>query len=90
MLRIDDRVHQLSSAAVVIGRSRQSDIVLGDPNVSRRHCEVRREGDDYVVIDLGSTNGILLNGRQVQRAGLAEGDRLQLGSTVLRFELRPC
>jgi hypothetical protein len=90
VLRVGDSVHQLTAAATVIGRSRQSDIVVGDPNVSRRHCEVRREGDDYVVIDLGSTNGILLNGRQVQRAGLAEGDRLQLGSTVARFELRPC
>lgn len=90
VLRLEDGVHQLTAAATVIGRSRQSDIVVGDPNVSRRHCEVRREGDDYVVIDLGSTNGILLNGREVQRAGLAEGDRLQLGSTVMRFELRPC
>jgi len=90
VLRVADRVHELQAEVTAIGRSRQCDIVIGDANVSRRHCEVRREGADYVVIDLGSTNGILLNGRQVHRAGLAEGDRLQLGSTIVRFELRPC
>jgi hypothetical protein len=90
VLQIGERVYELRSEATVIGRSRQCDIVIADPNVSRRHCEVRRESDDYVVIDLGSTNGVLINGRQVQRAALAEGDRLQIGGTSARFELRPC
>jgi len=74
----------------VLGRSRQCDVVINDPNVSRRHAEVRREGQGYVVVDLDSTNGITVNDREVKRAALAEGDRLQLGTTGLRFENRPC
>ena len=90
VLQVGERVYELRAEATVIGRSRQCDIVIGDPNVSRRHCEVRREGDEHVIIDLGSTNGVLINGRQIQRAALAEGDRLQIGGTPALFELRPC
>jgi Protein of unknown function (DUF3662)/FHA domain len=85
-----DRVYRLDGPATVIGRSRQCDVVGNDPNVSRRHAEVRREADAYVVVDLDSTNGILVNGQEVKRAALADGDRLQLGTTALRFETRPC
>jgi hypothetical protein len=74
----------------LIGRNRRCDIVLADPNVSRQHAEIRREGDDYVVVDLDSTNGIQLNGKEVKRAVLSNGDRLTLGTSVLRFERRPC
>ncbi|MGZ4199773.1 MAG: FhaA domain-containing protein [Thermoleophilia bacterium] len=85
-----DRVYRLDGPATVIGRSRQCDVVINDPNVSRRHAEVRREGAEYVLVDLDSTNGITVNGQEVKRAALAEGDRLQLGTTGLRFESRPC
>ncbi len=85
-----ERIYRLDAPATVLGRSRQCDVVINDPNVSRRHAEVRREGDGYVLVDLDSTNGITLNGQGVKRAALAEGDRLQLGTTGLRFETRPC
>jgi hypothetical protein len=85
-----DRVYRLDGPAIVLGRSRQCDVVINDPNVSRRHAEVRREADGYVVVDLESTNGILVNGREVKRVALADGDRLQLGTTSLSFETRPC
>jgi hypothetical protein len=85
-----ERVYRLDSPATVLGRSRQCDVVINDPNVSRRHAEVRREGDGWVLVDLESTNGVLVNGREVKRAALADGDRLQLGTTGLRFETRPC
>ncbi len=84
------RIYELQGPVTVIGRGRQSDVVISDPNVSRRHAEVRREGDAYVVVDLDSTNGITVNGQEVKRAALADGDRLQLGTTQLRFERRPC
>jgi pSer/pThr/pTyr-binding forkhead associated (FHA) protein len=61
--------------------------VIDDPNVSRRHAEVRREDGRYVIADLGSTNGVELNGRRVQTATLSHGDRLVLGKTELFFEL---
>ncbi len=85
-----ERIYKLDAPATVLGRSRQCDVVINDPNVSRRHAEVRREGDDYVLVDLDSTNGLTVNGREVKRAALADGDQVQLGTTGLRFERQPC
>ena len=82
--------HVLDAASTMIGRSRRCDVVLADPNTSRQHAEVRREGDVYVIIDLDSTNGVLVNRRAVKRAVLQDGDRIELGATELRFERRPC
>lgn len=75
----------LSKEAIVLGRQQGCDVMLPDAGVSRRHAEVRREGDEWVVIDLGSTNGIEVNGRRVNRHRLSPGDRLLLGETVLEF-----
>jgi len=75
----------LSKEAVVIGRQPGCDVMLDDSGVSRRHAEVRREGDEWVVIDLGSTNGIEINGRRVNRHRLNPGDRMLFGETVLEF-----
>jgi pSer/pThr/pTyr-binding forkhead associated (FHA) protein len=73
----------------VLGRSRECDIRLADVNVSRRHAEVREDGDGYVVVDLGSTNGTLLNGHRIQREPLADGDTITLGSTDVVFTIGP-
>ena len=73
----------------VIGRSRECDVQIADPNVSRQHAELRREGGGYVIVDLGSTNGIEVNGRRVKRATLDAGDRISLGQTELVFEREP-
>ena len=59
-----------------MGRSRDCDMVVSDANVSRRHVEVRREEDGWMVADLGSTNGVKVNGRRVERAPLRSGDRI--------------
>jgi hypothetical protein len=72
---------------VVVGRSREADIVLADPNVSRRHVELRREDSGWQVVDLGSTNGIKVNGQRVNQADLSPGDRITIGVTDLTFEL---
>ena len=72
----------------VIGRSRDCDIVLGDGNVSRRHAEVVPSTNGWSVNDLGSTNGVLVNGRRITGAtALRPGDRIELGTSELRFEL---
>jgi hypothetical protein len=76
----------LGGSRVLIGRSRECDIQLDDPNVSRRHAEVRREGDAWVVADLGSTNGIKVNGRRIPEAELNPGDEVTFGLIKLRFE----
>jgi hypothetical protein len=77
----------LSGSRVVLGRSREADIVLQDPNVSRRHAELRREDDGWQIVDLGSTNGIKVNGRRVDSQPLRQGDQITIGVTDLTFEL---
>jgi hypothetical protein len=77
----------LSGERVMIGRSRECDVVVDDPNISRRHAEVRRDGEGWAVADLGSTNGIKVNGRRVDQALLEPGDRITMGLTELTFEL---
>jgi hypothetical protein len=72
---------------VVVGRLPECTVVLGDPNVSRRHAEIRHVGDAVVVTDLGSTNGTKVNGIPVREQHLASGDEITVGSTTLVFEL---
>jgi hypothetical protein len=72
---------------VVVGRLPECDVVLNDPNVSRRHAELRRSGEGVVVTDLGSTNGTRVNGVPVRERQLASGDEITVGSTSLVFEL---
>ena len=71
---------------VVIGRLAECDVVLADPNVSRRHAEVRRDGSGFVVVDLGSLNGTRVNGAKITERQLRDGDEITVGSTSLRFE----
>jgi hypothetical protein len=84
-LEFDGERHEIDSNRVVIGRSRECDIQLADPNVSRRHAEVRREGSAFWLVDLGSTNGIDVNGRRQHRTKLSDGDRVTMGTTELVF-----
>jgi len=77
----------LSGDTVVLGRSRDCDVVVDDANVSRRHAELRHDATGWRVVDLGSTNGIKVNRRRVDQAVLEHGDRITLGLTDLDFEL---
>jgi hypothetical protein len=78
----------LSGERVVVGRSRDCDVVLDDPNVSRRHIELRRDRTGWTVVDLGSTNGVKVNGRRVEEAPLEPGDEITLGVSRLAFEVQ--
>lgn len=78
---------QVGADPLLIGRLPECAVVLGDPNVSRRHAEIRRAGDDVVVTDLGSTNGTKVNGVPVREQHLASGDEITVGSTTLVLEL---
>jgi hypothetical protein len=84
----DGERHEIHKRRTVIGRSKDTDIQLADPNISRRHAELRQEGTAYWIVDLDSTNGIEINGRRVKRAKLDEGDTVTIGSTDLVFERR--
>jgi Protein of unknown function (DUF3662)/FHA domain len=85
-LVFDGTRREVTQRRVVIGRSRDCDIQLSDANVSRRHAELRQEGASYWIVDLGSTNGMEVNGKRVKRAKLRDGDTITLGSTELTFE----
>jgi FHA domain-containing protein len=82
----EDKRTVVAGDPFVIGRSRECDLVLDDPNVSRRHAELRREDGGWAVHDLGSTNGIKLNGRRSRGGRLSPGDEITLGLSRLTFE----
>ena len=83
---VNGKRHELTKHQITLGRSRDCDIRIEDPNVSRRHAEIRRENGAWWIVDLGSTNGVEVNGRRVDRAELTPEDRVVLGKTDLRFE----
>ena len=87
-LRAEGRTIVVGPAGAVLGRSRDADVVLNDPNVSRHHAEVRPSGGSWIVNDLGSTNGIKLNGRRVEGPqSLKDRDVIELGTSKVTFEV---
>jgi hypothetical protein len=89
-LRVNGRVHPVKSGGAMLGRSRDCDVILDDANVSRHHAEIRPSGGSWTVRDLGSTNGVKVNGRRVdpQRPqSLKRGDELEIGTSHVTFEL---
>lgn len=79
--------YELSENQVVIGRAQECDLRLDHPGVSRRHARIRRDGSGWVIEDLHSANGVLLNGRKIQTAALADKDEADFGPIRLRFSL---
>lgn len=89
LLLVGGRRLVVGSGGAVLGRSRECDVVLDDNGISRRHAEIRPTASGWSIADLGSTNGLRVNGRRVQgQAPLQEGDRIEMGSTAIVFELR--
>ena len=87
-LTVGGKQREITSRRVVIGRSKDCDVQITDPNASRRHAELRQEGAAYWLVDLDSTNGTTVNGRRTARAKLDAGDVITIGSTDLVFERR--
>ena len=85
MLEVNGLRHALKPPGFIIGRGTDADLRINDPGISRLHAEIKVRGaGDQVsaeIVDLGSTNGILVNGHRVPRAELAEGTRIEIGST---------
>ena len=78
--------HYAVSNPTVLGRSEDADIVIDDPYASEFHLRVGLQEGDFIVHDLGSTNGTYVNGRRVTSpVALAEGDALQIGKTILEI-----
>jgi len=88
IVTVDDRRYVLDAERSTIGRARDADCVLRDPNVSRHHAELRRSPrGEWTIADLGSTNGIKVNGRRVGSTRLRPGDQVTLGTTTFRFDV---
>jgi hypothetical protein len=86
-LRYEGKTAVLPSGGGVIGRSRECDVVLSDQNVSRKHAEVRPSGGKWIVKDLGSTNGVKVNGRRITGAqSLKPGDKIEVGTSTIGFD----
>jgi FHA domain-containing protein len=90
MLLAEGKRYAVAPGGATIGRSRECDIVLSDSNVSRRHAELRPAGDGWTITDLGSTNGVRVNGRDLspnEPHALRAGDRLDVGTVDASFEV---
>ncbi|PWI16713.1 DUF2662 domain-containing protein [Streptomyces sp. Act143] len=83
-IEINGTRHQISRATLVLGRSTEADVRIDDPGVSRRHCEIRT-GSPSTIQDLGSTNGIVVDGQHTTRATLRDGSRIVVGSTTVIY-----
>jgi pSer/pThr/pTyr-binding forkhead associated (FHA) protein len=83
--------HLLDADETLIGRGHGCDLALPDDGASRQHAIVSWDAaaGAYAIEDLQSTNGTRVNGKRVRAAPLADGDRIQVGQTQLRFALRP-
>jgi hypothetical protein len=88
VVSLKDRRYVLDGPRATIGRSKEVECVLRDPNVSRRHAELRRSAaGDWTIVDLGSTNGVKINGRRVASGRLSPGDQVIVGSTSFTFDV---
>lgn len=89
LLVAEGRRHVIPPGGALVGRSRECDIVLADANVSRRHAEIApAAAGTWTISDLGSTNGVHVNGRRIEGvAQLRPGDRIALGTAEVAFEL---
>ncbi|NLF05855.1 MAG: DUF3662 domain-containing protein [Actinomycetales bacterium] len=85
LLDIDGQRYLLTGPLTVIGRGSEADIIVDDPGVSRRHLEIRVTPDGVVATDLGSTNGVFVEGHQVPAATLVDGNTVTIGRTRIMF-----
>jgi hypothetical protein len=92
MLEVNGRRRPVNPPGVVLGRGTDADIQINDPGVSRRHAEIRLMpegpgGIRVVLVDLGSTNGTLVNGRRTTEAELVDGSTVRIGNTTMTLRL---
>jgi hypothetical protein len=91
ILEVNGMRHPLEPPGIVVGRGAEADLRINDPGISRRHIEIRVQsgqqdpwgGTGVSVVDLGSTNGMLVNGVQVEQAALDDGATIRIGNTTM-------
>lgn len=89
VLTYQGRAHEVDKDRFLLGRSKtQADLRLDDANVSRQHAVIERVGSAWYVVDLGSTNGVQVQGERVTRRALSDGDRIVITTHEIRCSLR--
>ena len=78
---------RMGSERIIIGRKEDCDLRIPLAAVSRRHCEINKEGDSVTLNDLGSSNGTFLNNKRVQEANLKPGDHIVIGPVVFTVQI---
>ena len=85
VLEVNGTRHPIIPPGFVIGRGTEADVRINDPGVSRMHAEIRVNGNgaeqSVDIVDLGSTNGIVVNGQKVRQSAIVDGTRIEIGST---------
>ena len=79
--------YPIGSRGLTIGRSETRDVVIPDPAASRHHCSIIVRESSWMMRDMGSANGVFVNGARVRESVLSEGDRIRIGNTELRFTM---
>jgi pSer/pThr/pTyr-binding forkhead associated (FHA) protein len=87
ILRYEGRSERFEQAKITVGRGKESDVRLADPNVSRRHAIIFWDRGRLFIEDLSSTNGSLLNGHTVEYSMLRNGDVVTAGATPITVEM---
>lgn len=86
-LEVNGVSHPINPPGLVVGRGHDADLRINDPGVSRRHVEFRLSGDRLSAVDLGSTNGMLVDGNKAQEATLYDGSQVRIGNTTMTVSL---
>lgn len=84
-VEVGTTTYALARAVTRIGRGADADLRIDDPGISRHHAELRRSGGDVTIVDLGSTNGVVVDGARVDGHRLRDGQKVRLGSTTMIF-----
>jgi pSer/pThr/pTyr-binding forkhead associated (FHA) protein len=79
--------HRAGDTALRLGRSPDNDLILRDPATSGHHARVELRGEQFWIVDLGSTNGTLVNGEPIQEKVLNHGDRITIGQNAVHFSV---
>jgi len=82
---VKGQTHEIESGGLSIGRSSENTIAINNSTVSGKHCTIKLEGENYVLRDLGSTNGTRVNSKEVKEITLKPKDLVQVGSVEFLF-----
>src|SRR5438132_11794592 len=84
--RFDLSRAEASRKRIIVGRAEDCDIRIAAPSVSRHHCAIEPDEDDWIIRDLGSAHGVEMEGVKIEQADIKDGLTVRIGPAVLRFQ----